>query len=132
MVATQKTQLNFKGTYFFNKTQKRDFHSSPVIGTFTALSNLRKYLKNYQQTANVRLSYNKKDEFIKMSTTGKANRYAHGEEKITIEEMAQSENLSKLLIEKANNILDNAGLIIPRKNPAKKQKKFFKPDEIVF
>lgn len=120
MLTNQKTQLNFKGTYFFNKTEKRNFHISSIPGTDSALITLRKHLKNYQQIANIRLSYNKGDNFIAMSTTGKANRYAGQKTKITFNEMGKVTNLGNLLIEKANSVLEQAGILKLRKNPPKK------------
>lgn len=123
MTVTQKPQLNFQGTYFFNKTEKRDLHLSEIPGTKAGLIALRKHLKKYQQTANVRLAFNQNNDFITMSTSGKANRYAGKKNKITFDEMKKVTNLGDLLIEKANSILEQANLLKLRQTPPKKHSK---------
>lgn len=141
MTVTQKPQLNFQGTYFFNKTEKRNFHLSEIPGTKAGLIALRKHLKKYQQTANVRLAFVQNNDFITMSTSGKANRYAGKKNKITFDEMKKVTNLGNLLIEKANNILEQANLLKLRQNPpekrstiasSKRKRKHFNIKEMVF
>lgn len=82
---------------------------------------LQIYLKQYQQKANVRLSYF--NDILTISTTGKANRYAHNVQKLTKAELGGSENRSGLLIEKSKIVLENADLLWKPKTPYKSQLK---------
>lgn len=116
----KKNETSFKGTYFFNKTQKRDFIKVKRENGL-ALSLLRNYLKQYQQKANVRLSF--VDDILTLSTTGKANRYAHNSDKLTSSVIIEAKDVSMLLIEKSSGILEKSGLLWKPAQPYKSQSK---------
>lgn len=101
------SNITFNGTYFFNKTQKRAFGYG--YRNELALAQLKNFLKQYQQKANIRLFY--QNDILTLSTTGKANRYAHNAVSLTKEERLAAKDLGALLIEKSTTILNNAKLL---------------------